>query len=536
MPPPPFMFHLLQGIDARHASVLLKCAIAIWATMLLAWRASPANAGGRGIPFADKTLAVLGLLAVLSWWHVGAYQFGVAFHRWEFFHYYLGAKYSPELGYTRLYDCSAAAEAEDSPSPELLTRWTRNLETNVMERGSPAAIEPGLCRSRFTPARWLEFKHDVLFFREEAKTDWLRMQQDHGYNATPVWNAAGYLLANTGPATKRQMVLIALIDPALLALMWVAVWRTFGWRPAAVAAIWWGTNFPARYFYLGGSFVRSDFLVAAVLAVVLAKRGYMMMAGAATCWSTLLRIFPGFLISGPVVRALTGEPGARSSLKRSLGPLVRFAAGGCIAVCVLIPFSLLSPPGGVSAGIGRWTGFVRNSDKHLSGSSVNRVGLKPLLSFTRGGDYRSLRDFWIENPDDAWQAVRHQTFQGRRWLFWGLTAAFLVLLGLAARGQPYWVALVLGVGLIPIVSDIACYYYGILLVYGLLWDRYPWTGVGLASLSVFTLIAGELSSTEEVRYLIISAGIVFYVFAVTGGIARSNMAAWRQRVIEQPAA
>jgi hypothetical protein len=522
------MLHFLVGIDARHASVILKCVIAASATGLLAgqvWTA--ARGGARRTALADRTLAILGVLALLSWWHVGAYQFGVAFHRWEFFHYYLGAKYSPELEYTRLYDCSAAAEAEDSPSPGLATRWTRNLATNVIEQGSPAVRDTSLCRSRFTPARWLEFKHDVLFFREEAKGDWLRMQQDHGYNATPVWNAVGYLLANTGPATKRQMVLIALIDPVLILIMWAAVWRTFGWRAAAVAAVWWGTNFPARYFYLGGSFIRQDFLVAAVLAVVFARRGRMALAGAAACWSTLLRIFPGFLTSGAALRAIQKETAPSSPPKRSLTPLVRFAAGAVVAAALLLSFSLLSPAEGVSAGVSRWTGFVRNSTKHLSGSSVNRVGLKPLMSFSIGGDFRSLRDYWVDTPGDAWQIVRHQTFQQRRFLFWGLVAGFLALLSLAVRDQPYWIALILGVGLIPVVSDIACYYYGILLVYGLLWDRYPWAGVGLTALSVFTLFAGELSRTEEIRYIVISAGILVYVFSVTAGIAWSNRAARR---------
>jgi hypothetical protein len=530
------MLHLLAGIDARHASVILKCIIAASATGLLAERVWTARRGtARPTAVGDRTLALLGVLAVLSWWHVGAYQFGVAFHRWEFFHYYLGAKYSPELGYTRLYDCSAAAEAEDSPTPGLTTRWTRNLETNVMEEGTPAVRNTSLCRSRFTPARWQEFKHDVLFFRAEAKGDWLRMQQDHGYNATPVWNAAGYLLANTGPATKRQMMLIAFIDPVLILIMWVAVWRTFGWRAAAVAAVWWGTNFPARYFYLGGSFLRQDFLVAAVLTVVFAKRGYMALAGASACWSTLLRIFPGFLTSGVALRAIQKDGGSPSPPRRSLAPFIQFAAGAVVAAALLVSFSLLSPPGNVSEGVSRWTGFVRNSDKHLSGSSVNRVGLKPLMSFSIGGDYRSLRDFWVDSPGDAWQIVRHQTFERRQFLFWGLVLAFLALLALAVRDQPYWIAVVLGVGLIPIVSDIACYYYGILLVYGLLWERYPWAAVGLTALSVFTLFAGELASSEEIRYTIISAGIVCYVFSVTAAIAWSNLAARRQRLIGQPA-
>ena len=370
------------GLEPRHLGLLSKWVIAVAATALLARRTlaprpgSPAPSSVR----ADRALVLLAALAFVSWWHVGGLKFGTAFHRWEFFHYYLGAKYSPELEYTRLYDCTAAAEAEDDPSPNLLSRRTRNLRTNVLEQGSPAARDPELCRSRFTPARWQEFKHDALWFRREARGDWLKMQVDHGYNATPVWNAAGHLLTNTGPASKRQMVALALIDPVLIATMWIVVWWAFGWRAMAVAVIFWGTNFPAKYFYLGASFLRSDWLVMSVIGIALAKRGYLMLAGAALGWSTLLRIFPGFLTSGAALKLLQ-RPVWRDDSARGA---VRLLAGASIAVAVLISFSFLSPRGGVTEGVERWRGFVENSRKHLSGSSVNRVGLTMLALYLAG--------------------------------------------------------------------------------------------------------------------------------------------------------
>ena len=522
------------GLEPRHLSLLTKWAIAVSATALLAQRAVALKRGPLPPTYArraDRTLAVLAMLAFVSWWHVEGVQFGTSFHRWEFFHYYLGAKYSAELEYTRLYDCTAAAEAEDDPSSKVLYRTTRNLRTNVLEQGSPAARNPEICRSRFTPARWQEFKHDALWFRAEARRNWARMQVDHGYNATPVWNAAGHLLANTGPASKRQMVALALIDPVLIATMWLVVWWAFGWRAMAVAVIFWGTNFPARYFYLGASFLRSDWLVMSVIGIALAKRGYMMLAGAALGWSTLLRVFPGFLASGAVLRFLQG-PMRRGD---SASGAVRLVAGACLALALLISFSFLSPRGSITDGVERWRGFVENSRKHLSGSSVNRVGLPMLAMYSPGNDYGSLSRYWLDHPGDAWQAVRNTTFEERRVLYWAIVAVFLALLALAVRGQPYWTALVLGVGLIPMVSDITCYYYGILLVYGLLSDRYPWIGVGLAGLSAFTLMASTLSP-EEFRYTVISLGIVLYVFVVTAGVAWSTRASQPEEHVVSPAA
>ena len=48
----------------------------------------------------------------LSWWNLGRFHFNPFIHYYEFYHYYLGAKYAPELGYTRLYECTVAAEDE----------------------------------------------------------------------------------------------------------------------------------------------------------------------------------------------------------------------------------------------------------------------------------------------------------------------------------------------------------------------------------------------------------------------------------------
>ena len=519
------------GLELRHLTLIIKWAIAVAGAAIVGSRVLQHRLRPEYARWADAALGLLAVLAFISWWHIEGTRFGTSFHRWEFFHYFLGAKYSPELEYTRLYDCTAAAEAESNPTPDLFRRWTRNLVTNELEEGSPAARNPELCRSRFTPDRWLEFRHDVLWFKRESKSSWPRMQVDHGYNATPVWNAAGYLLANTGPASTRQMVALALIDPVLIATMWLVVWWAFGWRAMAVAVIWWGTNFPARYFYLGASFLRSDWLVMSVIGIALARRGFMILAGAALGWSTLLRVFPSFLTSGALLRFLQRPVGRNGAAREPL----RLLGGGCLAVTVLITFSFLSPGGGFNQGLGRWTGFVENSQKHLSGSSVNRVGLRMLASYTPGNDYRSLSAFWVDTPGDAWQTLRARAFRDRRVLYWAVVLVFLALLAAAVRNQPYWIALVLGVGLIPMVADITCYYYGILLVYGFLTDRYPWIGAGLLGLSAFTLMAAPLADTEEVRYTVISLGIVLYVFTVTAAVAWSGRAV-RHRVAAPEAA
>jgi hypothetical protein len=160
-----------------------------------------------------------------------------------------------------------------------------------------------------------------------------------------------------------------------------------------------------------------------------------------------------------------------------------------------------------------------------------------LAKFTPGNDYRSLSAFWVDTPGDAWQAARDRAFQERRIAYWFTVLAFLALLAVAVRGQPYWTALVLGVGFIPMVADITCYYYGILLVYAFLSDRYPSIGVGLLAFSAFTLVVAPLTDTEELRYTIISLGLVLYVFAATAVVAWSRRGAvQRQKGVPQVAA
>src|SRR6185369_15389521 len=107
-------------------------------------------------------------------------------HTSDFYHYYIGAKYFPELGYTRLYACSAEAEIADGRVEEVRGRQMRDLETNALVPAAEIAAHPDACPSRFSPERWENFRHDVRYFREAMGPPlWLSSQLDHGFNATP---------------------------------------------------------------------------------------------------------------------------------------------------------------------------------------------------------------------------------------------------------------------------------------------------------------------------------------------------------------
>lgn len=57
-------------------------------------------------------LAVCAALAVGNYTDFGRWPDGRYVNGWEFFHYYLGSKYQPELGYTRLYAAALVADVE----------------------------------------------------------------------------------------------------------------------------------------------------------------------------------------------------------------------------------------------------------------------------------------------------------------------------------------------------------------------------------------------------------------------------------------
>src|SRR5262249_43781758 len=241
----------------------------------------------------DALILALGLLGGACWWNLFEFHHeGIYFHAWDAYHYYVGAKYFRELGYTGLYRCTAIADAEDGLLEDVRRRQVRDLETNMLRGTQEILAEPEKCKRNFSEERWLAFKHDIDFFRSRAPGRlWADIQVDHGYNPTPVWGILGTTLASTGPASTSQLRVLALLDPLLLLVMWACVGRVFGWRAMCVALLYWGTNYPARFMWVGGAYLRQDWLAAMTIGLCLLRRGRMASAGFMLTLSALLRVF-----------------------------------------------------------------------------------------------------------------------------------------------------------------------------------------------------------------------------------------------------
>src|SRR6185312_3959153 len=138
----------------------------------------------------DGLLLGLGLVSCAAWWNLFHFHHGpYTIHYAEFFHHYIGAKYEPELGYTRLYACTVVAEAEYAHvGPRLAELEIRDLETNELVSANHVLAHPEACKDHFSPDRWQAFLRDTDFFWQGASwSRWPAVLRDHGYNATPVW-------------------------------------------------------------------------------------------------------------------------------------------------------------------------------------------------------------------------------------------------------------------------------------------------------------------------------------------------------------
>lgn len=459
----------------------------------------------------DDILLGLGVLALLGWWDF-AWPFG-RFHRHEFFHYYLGAKYQAELGYTRLYQCAALAEADRGNRAAVEARWIRNLETNEIEPGHIVLADAAACADRFTPDRWRAFGDDVEWLRRQFESErWRPLFIDHGYNATPVWTMAGTTLANLAPADSGFLRWLARIDVVLLLGMWGVLTWGFGWRAACVAALWWGTNHLARAHWTAGAFLRADWIMLLAASVALLRKGWAFASGVAFAYAALLRIFPGFLVAGCFLAEMSRM--WRAPTWRPSSEFVRFTGGAALAVVLLVPLASCVESGR-ALDLQAWRDFARNSRKHLGQTSTNRVGLPVVVAFDPNTRVGRTRDRWVDAPWEAWYAARARTFEARKPVFWTLIVVFVILLWRATAGRPAWEAMILAAGLVPIALELSSYYYAFFLLFGLLCDRHAWMGPLLMTVSVLGWLGPALLDMDDEVFLVHSVLVVSFAFATS---------------------
>jgi hypothetical protein len=458
-------------------------------------------------------LAMLGLVAFLTYFNFGSFHFPNFIHGWDTFHYYIGSKYSRELSYDRLYECVAVADSElPALRRRVELRKLTNLRTNILETTANILAHPERCKQHFTPERWQSFHHDLAYFRTlETARRWDDAQTDHGFNGTPVWNIAGSLLSNLAPASKTQIYILNSLDSVFLTAGCLMIAWAFGWRVLAVALLIFATNFPSRFYWTGGAFLRWDWLFWMIASVCLLKKQHPMAAGLALAYSTLLRIFPIFLFVAPVLAA-----GYHVVRHRKLPPIyLRFFVGAALGAALLIPAGM--------AVVGRadtYQEFVRNTMKHSETALTNNMGLRTVVAYRPSEVGRKMERVGATDPWAAWKQARLDSFRQAKPVYFVAVAAFLVLLGLAVREAEPWTALALSATFIPFGVELTCYYYSFIILVALLCVKSERLAQRLLLLTAVTQfvawapITGMPSWLDE-KYTLMSVGTLVVFIAIT---------------------
>jgi hypothetical protein len=143
------------------------------------------------------------------------------------------------------------------------------------------------------------------------------------------------------------------------------------------------------------------------------------------------------------------------------------------------------------------------------------MGLKTVVSFSRDTRAKSLEQREALEPFAEWKEARRQVFAQRRIVYYFLVFAFILLLARAVRGQEDWTAAVLSIGMIPVATELTCYYYSILLGYAFLLRRSPWSVAMLCAYSVLSWICASMWVWNDEQFTWLSLITIVFIGVVT---------------------
>jgi len=470
----------------------------------------------------ERVLAVCAVLATAAYFAPAIARGGLV-HRWEMFHYYLGSKYQPELGYERLYACVTEVDMGDGIR-NARTRRVRDLRTDVLVTGGQAVERAGSCEAALGGERFAAFQADVRTFRHVvgSRARWEPMFEDHGYNPPPLWTLVGRTLASLHAATLGYLTLLASLDVVLMAGTIALLAWGFGRRVALLGAIFWGTQAPADFSWVGGGFLRQDWLFCAVAGVALLRRGRPALAGAALVTAALLRLFPAVLLFGLGVSVLA------ASLRRHAltGEQRRLLGGALATLLVLVGASTLA------LGLDSYAAFWEHIQLR-TGAITNHMGLRTLFAYAPNASVEQLANHELLDPAAPWASARALRLAGLDLAYRATAALVLGVVAFTAfRVRSAWLAVSLSLPLVPALTEPSCYYYSVWLLALPLARARPAVGVTLLGVAA----AGELIVLQvrayDVRYFelaLLYVGSMLVMLISFTDSPRARFVAWRRR-------
>jgi hypothetical protein len=506
---------LVMQVQVDTVKLAVTSLAVVWGLLWMLWRARDArkkparNMSRRVRSVADAALVALAFAGIAAYLNFGAYRFSGFVHEHDVFHYFVGAKYFPELGYEDLYTCAAVAEAESGFPERVGLRSQRDLRTNQLVSGAEVLARRSECLAKFTPARWREFTSDVRYFANSGSVEsWHRVVRDHGFNASPAWTAVGRGIARWMPAAdwsighgeSARSGIVGPLDPLLLLATLALVAWAFGVRTASFVAIAFTCNPLAEFVWVGGAFLRQLWLVTLVLGLCLVQERRWVAAGALLATSALLQMFPFVCLASLGTAALFEWHRTRSP-----APEVRRVLLGALATLLLaIPLSVWAT-GRADA----WSEFATNTAKHARTPSVNLVGLPTALSFRMETRASLLFDGAAVDAFARVRAARLENLAEGRPLHWLGIALGALLLARWMRRSPSWTeATAAGLSIVPFALETSCYYTSWLAALALAGHRRPVLFVIVMALVAAELGVKRIGAEDDVAYALASGVLV----------------------------
>ncbi len=491
----------------EEAEIPVKAILAVLVVVLLVIRElSPLLKPTR----AGLALSLAAMLGAIGYLNFGSFHGRTFIHHWEQFHYALGAKYFPELGYNGLYAASIEAQRTRDPNVVLHPSY-RDLRTNqVVALDAPDEVaHRKAVVARFGAERWRAFVADHDFFVAHNAPGYLAsIRLDHGFNPPPSWTFVARLFAGWPKIDGDTLSALATLDLFLLAALFVVVARAYGTRWACVALALFGINYAGRYFWVGGAFLREDWLAATVVGICLLERKRYAWAGAALGYAAAVRIFPVLFLFGPAVLVL------RSLVRRERPPRWALDLGLGFALAIALAFGAGSLTG---RGPAAWAEFSEHIAQHSRTWLTNNVGLADTVLYDGATFRREIVDFSLPEPWIHWQAKMDAVAASRRPLLWLAQALLLFGVGAAAwRMEPARAAM-LGIIVVFALLLTTCYYWQMLLIVPLFRHRALLYGTLAVNLGLYALHFATPSF--EMRYGLMSWGllVVFVAYLAAEG-------------------
>jgi hypothetical protein len=433
-------------------------------------------------------------------------------HLPEFYNYYVGTKYFPELGYAGLHDATVLADYEDDPSSFDPEQGVRSLSTyDLMPRRAVISWKDQI-RAPFTEERWTAFKSDIALFRETDGVLWRagEYQIDHGYNGSPLVTAIlGGLARQPLLSTRTYIRVVRWLDIALVVLAATILALRIGPVAGPLFLFLWAVNPLNDHAYIGGAYLRYMHLLALLVALVAYARGRLAASGAAFAVASLLRVFPSFLLAGLLAQNLISHN--RRALLRRHAPL--FAAAAATALVLVAATSLIHSPDGGNA----WADFAHKMSLHSQRISANVLGLGYLFFYSDEHNAAQVRSALDAGRIVDWVAEAGRTFAANRALYMGVLAALAVaLLIILRRGCPED-GLFAGLVLVFAGLHLSHYDYSVLALVPLVFPGRRDVLVPLAVLFIAVAAARLLpavASIVDFRFYVSSALMTMY-FAAT---------------------